>query len=227
MISFVSEPLNRPHCDWWVFEAHCKEIPKRDEWYKVEQLQSGLWLCIEKNGRSKKNLEGGYRHDFVVKLCNVEKQQVIWQPSYASGGDIRGYEGLIPDLYHKLMADQATSIQLVDELLQVARGAEPRALDLNLFQGLPGRPADEILLTFKWLLAEEGVNYRTERGGRGRLYPLYRVQELVDGVSLSQVIERCTASGSLMKKLSGVNYQRVDDAILPRKNYLNPKRHNS
>jgi len=169
-----------------------------------------------KSGQSEKNVRSGGRFpdDFVIVLYDVLNQEFIWQPSYTVS-DRRGYKGLIPDMYDKLATDETKGKQLIDILLQVAREAEPRNLNLEPFRHLPGRPVDEILFTFKWLFAQEGMNYPIDRGKGGRLYVLYRIQEMYDGVPLKSVIARCKAKGGLPPHdIQGVNYQRIKALIL-------------
>lgn len=105
-------------------------------------------------------------------------------------------------------------------LIQVAREEEPRNLDLHTFQHLPGRPIDEILLTFKWLLAQEGVNYPIDRGKAGRLYTLNRIHEMRDGmrdgkhIDIDEIIQRCQTKGQELPPISGVDFQRITRYIL-------------
>ncbi len=214
--SLVPQVLNMPHCHWRQFEEQCKLLSLQNEWRKVEQLQSGLWLCIQKNGNSGKNKGGKYPYDFIVIIYNDNNNHSYGMPSYtrSTSQDPRKHKGLIVDLYDKLQSDRAKGERLINLLFQVAREAEPHSLDLQAFQNLPGKPADEVLLTFKWLLAQEGVNYPIDRKLGGRLYPLYRIQEMKDGIDIQHVIKRCEAIGvGRPNPLPNVDYQYVDQLI--------------
>lgn len=114
---FISQPLDMPHCHWRIFENQCIGIKNNDDWYKAELLESGLWLCIQKNGKSRKNAQGKFPNDFIVRIYDIEKGQYICQPHYTrSNGDPRRYKGLIPDLYDKLITDRQSTELLIDVL---------------------------------------------------------------------------------------------------------------
>ena len=209
--------LNIPNCHWREFERQCENIPIQSGWYAVEHLQSNLWLCIRKNGKSKKarDPDRPCPNDFIVRLYDLQNEKKIWQPDYTQDDVVRSYLGLIPDIHYKLHANKELGTQLIDILFQVAYEAEPRTLEnaTAMLRQLPGRPIDEILFTFKWLFAQEGVNYPIDKNYLGRRYPLYRIQEVVDGIAIQTVIQRCQARGRLAN-LPNVHYAHVDQIIL-------------
>lgn len=212
-------PLSLQQAGWRQFEAACTGIPRKDEWYQVESLHSGLWLCILKDGKSWKAQDKARPcpHDFIVKLYDAKQGTWVWQPEYTRGAsDTRGYKsGLFTDLYQKRLQAPEHAAALFDVLLDVAAGAEPTSLGslTARLDNLPGHAVDELLLTFKWLLAQEGVNYPIPRYG-GRRYPMYRVQEIADGVDIDVVIARSRLKGGAPPSpLVGVDYARVDSRL--------------
>lgn len=216
-------PLSAPHTNWRQFEEQVRQIPnleKRGDWYKAEKLASGLWVCIQKNGdtdksrRSKAQNKGELPHDYLLRLYNFDTKTWVWTPNYITGeADTRpnNRNGLMPDIFIKLLLNREPALEFVDILYDVAAGAEPSQLSerIDKLPPLPGKAIDEILYCFKWLLAQEGINY-SGKNHEGRIYPLKRVQEMVDGVDIGEVITRCTLRKPDIRR---VNYRVIYDKL--------------
>jgi hypothetical protein len=133
---------------------------KKLDWrgYEVESLKDGRKIVIVKPGgkRSKKR----EKHDFLVLIQSIDKKE-LWQVSHSQ---------LYEDLKGKVKVDQKAARRLLIALEKVYKGKDPNdLLKKKSFENLHGESAELILKTYKWIWAQEDINYPPPNN-KGRAY---------------------------------------------------------
>ncbi|MHB1686377.1 MAG: hypothetical protein ACYCVH_03255 [Ignavibacteriaceae bacterium] len=135
---------------------------KKLDWrgYQVESLKDGRKIVIVKPGG--KRGKRGEKHDFLVLIQSKDKNE-LWQISHPQ---------LYDDLKEKLKNDINGTRQLLNALKNVYHGKEPNdILKSKKFSKLSGEPVDLILKVYKWIWAQEDINYpQPQHKGRAFSY---------------------------------------------------------
>lgn len=128
------------------FIENIKQLPWRG--YQVESLKDGRKIVIVKPGGKRPRKKE--RHDFLVLVKDKGKKE-LWQLKHNQ---------LYEDLLEKVKANTKNAKKILVALEKVYNGAEPNEVLRKLkVDKLPGEPADLILKAYKWIWAQEDINY--------------------------------------------------------------------
>lgn len=132
-----------------------------DGTHVVERLQDGVSVRITKPG-----YKGPW--DFVVEVVGL--RAAPWKVSHAD---------LMLDVQQKLHQNLTGGVWVVEQLRRVCSGDEPDELLASESppSGLPGIPVEVILKSYKWIWAQEDINYPPPRG-RGRWMSMDAITEI-------------------------------------------------
>jgi hypothetical protein len=139
-----------------VFISKIKKLDWRG--YHVESLKDGRKIIIIKpGGKTSKRKE---RHDFLVLIQSVDKRE-LWQISHSQ---------LYDDLKNKLKKELKAARLILHALKKVYEGKEPNnILKRRKLETVTGQSAELILKTYKWIWAQEDINYPPPKN-KGRAY---------------------------------------------------------
>lgn len=124
--------------------------------YKVEDLADGRQIVITKPG-GKLDYRSGEKEDFLVWIYNPQKTS-LWLISH---------KDIYRDLKQKGETDPAKTIKIIDALEKVYNNDDPNDVikSAPLADDLPGELPEVLLKAYKWIWAQEDLNYP---GGLGR-----------------------------------------------------------
>lgn len=166
------------------FPVRTKEIDPGD--YIVEVTSDGGKIVIHKPG---------YKgtHDFQV--CWMKRDGTQESTSHVD---------ILVDIDRALKRNRPLGERLVRTAFDVISGIEPPvSYDVEGTM----RPGDCLLKLIKWILAEEDVNYPIHTGKQGRKMFADRLSELVQGVQITEVIQRANIRlGPPPERLRSIRY---------------------
>ncbi|MBL7061255.1 MAG: hypothetical protein ISS54_00775 [Dehalococcoidia bacterium] len=145
-------------------EEFCKQVIALPQLgYEVEDLSDGRKIVLTKPGGKSVN-------DIMVWVYEGPGG-THWRPSH---GQIK------KDLQLKLSYHKDNGLAIIEALEKVYEGVEPDDIlsaDPLLARNLPGLPVDLILKAYKWIWAQEDMNYPPPRF-EGRAMSMRGIREL-------------------------------------------------
>lgn len=170
----------------------------------VEALADGGHIAIEKPGYLGPN-------DFAVRRLAAN----------GATDETLSHVEILVEFGRAMEFDSVSCLRFAGFAFRVFGGTEPPART----RPVPGfqRAGDYVLKALKWIWAQEDVNHAIARGYQGRRMSGYRLEELLEGVELAEVLGRTEVKGGVPSPLQGINYKRVDRALVGREPPPSPR----